>query len=257
MKNINSFYTLASVCIASFFFWSCERAGGEFQGTEFMPDMAHSIAYEANYNTYYYNNTWGEATDYRMMAGPRKPVEGTIARGYMPHKYASIEDFRESPSESSAELQGKALKMALTDFALVNPIKPTSKEDYEKMLVRGEGLYNVSCSVCHGLEGDGNGPIFDSGNGPYVAAPANYLKDNYIAAPDAVFYNVIMNGKGRMQPHADKLNEQERWEVIHYIRYLQAESKGEDYYNKITSPVVSVAVDSLPVDILVEEVHGH
>lgn len=233
MKNINSFYSLASVCVASLLLWSCGNADGEYQGREYMPDMAHSVAYEANYVTYYYNNTWGTQEEYREMAEARKPVEGTVARGHIPYKYENLEAFRETPEETYVQLQTKVAAVALDDATLVNPIKPTSKEELERVLIHGGELYTVACSVCHGEKGDGNGPIYDGGNGPYSAAPANYLNDEFINAPDARYYNAIMHGKGQMQSHADKLNEEERWKVIHYIRSLQAEEKGLDYLKEL------------------------
>ncbi len=233
MKNINSFYSLASVCVASLLLFSCSQAGGEQPGSEFMPDMAHSVAYEANYNTYYYNNTWGSEEEYEKMAGPRKPVNGTVARGHIPYAYKNLEQFRESSNESFTELQTKAAEVALKDATLVNSINPTNKEDLEKVLVHGKELYTVACAVCHGKKGDGNGSIYNAGNGPYSAAPANYLTDDLINASDARYYNAIMNGKGQMQSHADKLNEEERWKVIHYIRSLQADKKGLDYFEQM------------------------
>jgi len=229
MRHINSFLALGAVCLASILLSSCGRAGGEFTGREYMPDMAHSIAYEANHSTYYYNNTWDSPEEYREMSGPRKPVEGTVARGYKPYKYEDLEDFRESANESHAELQQKAYDAALADPSIVNPIQPTSKEELESVLAQGRELYTVACEVCHGEAGDGNGPIYDGGNGPYAAAPANYLKEEFINAPDSRYYNAIVHGKGMMQPHTDKLNEEERWKVIHYIRFLQAEEQGIEY----------------------------
>ena len=59
MKNPTSLYSFFILSVASLLLWSCGRADGEFTGSEYMPDMGHSIAYEANVNTYYYNNTWG------------------------------------------------------------------------------------------------------------------------------------------------------------------------------------------------------
>ena len=38
-----------------------------------MPDMGHSIAYEANYYNYYYHNTWGSQDDYYEMESVTDP----------------------------------------------------------------------------------------------------------------------------------------------------------------------------------------
>ena len=79
MKNF-----ILSICIASILMLSsCSSPDKNNPGTEYMPDMYHSIAYEANLNDYYYYNTWGTKDDYTKLAQPRKPVAGTIARGYV------------------------------------------------------------------------------------------------------------------------------------------------------------------------------
>ena len=242
MKNINSIYSMATLCFASLFLWSCSSPGGESQGSEYMPDMAHSIAYEANHNQYYYNNTWGSEEEYYTFAAPKKPVAGTVARGYLPYKYNNLEEFRTSTDESLTEIQGKVHSMAIADTKLVNPVKLTNTVELEAALSKGGNLYNIYCSSCHGAEGDGNGQLFDNGNGPYSAKPANYLNQEY---SDGRIYNAIVHGKGVMQSHSDKLNNEERWLVIHYIRSLQATAKGETYNPTVASNLnVAPTVDS-------------
>ena len=81
MMIIKKHIYLASFCLL-LFVTSCQQPGGDSTGSEFMPDMAHSVAYEANYYNYYYNNTWGSQDAYYEFAMPRLPVNGTIPRGY-------------------------------------------------------------------------------------------------------------------------------------------------------------------------------
>lgn len=61
---------------------SCSPAEGNKPGHEYMQDMGHSIAYEANLVDYFYYNRWN-LDGYLKLAQPRNPVEGTIARGYV------------------------------------------------------------------------------------------------------------------------------------------------------------------------------
>lgn len=229
MKNLTSIYSLASVCFASLLLWSCSRADGNFTGSEYMPDMAHSIAYEANHNLYYYQNTWDTPEEYRAMAGPRKPVAGTIARGYLPEQYQNLEAYRTSADEGHAALQDKVRNLMMNDASIVNPIKPTSKAELEAVLAQGQILYSINCQVCHGEEGDGNGVLYNGGDGKYSAKPANLVNEEFTAAMDGRFLNAILHGKGMMQSHADKMQPMERWEVIHYIRSLQALKAGTEY----------------------------
>jgi outer membrane protein OmpA-like peptidoglycan-associated protein len=229
MKNLTSIYTLATVCLASLLLWSCGRAGGENTGSEYMPDMAHSIAYEANYNSYYYNNTWDGEEAYRSYAGPRKSVEGTVARGYLPSKYQKLEDYRTSADETHVALQEKVWNMMMTDASIKNEIVPTSKVELEKVLAEGAHLYSINCQVCHGEEADGNGILYNEGEGKYSAKPANLVNEEFSTAKDGRFLNAILHGKGMMQSHADKMSPMERWKVIHYIRSMQALKNGKEY----------------------------
>ena len=57
---------------------SCSPAGGNSPGHEYMPDMVHSTAVEANVNNYYWYHTW-DSDEYLNYASPRKPVKNTIA----------------------------------------------------------------------------------------------------------------------------------------------------------------------------------
>ena len=54
MKHIQKYILLLSICLI-LMVTSCQQPGGNSTGSEYMPDMGHSIAYEANYYNYYYN----------------------------------------------------------------------------------------------------------------------------------------------------------------------------------------------------------
>lgn len=246
MKNLTSIYSLATICLASLLLWSCGRAGGENTGSEYMPDMTHSIAYEANYNSYYYNNTWDGEEAYNSYAGPRKSVEGTVARGYLPSKYQKLEDYRTSEEETHVALQEKVRDMMMADPSIQNELAPDSKEELEKILADGANLYSINCQVCHGEELDGNGVLYNEGEGKYSAKPANLVNEEFTTATDGRFLNAILHGKGMMQPHKDKMSPMERWKVIHYIRSIQAVKNGTEY-DPIGNVNVAPVVDSSEV----------
>lgn len=242
MKNIKSLSVWAVLAVATALLWSCTSADGNHTGTEYMPDMGHSIAYEANYDAYYYNNTWGTEEEYEAYAQPRKPVDGTVARGYLPNKYNVLDNFRESPEEAHIKVQERVRKLMMEDPEIVNPIKPQTDEELNKILESGKYLYTQHCWVCHGEKLDGNGPLYNEGNGKYSAKPANLINDEMQQSSDGRFLNAIMHGKGMMQSHADKLSPLERWKVIHYIRSAQAKEKGEEYS-------LGISVDGAAIDL--------
>lgn len=195
---------------------------GNHPGREYMPDMAHSVAYESNHYLYYDLNTFdsehSEASakeEYYKLVQPRNPVKGTVPRDkefYQPYHLADT-----------------AVEAAEAMFTS-NPVVFESEEHAKRGLAKGKELYDIYCGVCHGEKGDGNGIIYKDGEGPYIAAPANYLdEEKFGGSTDGRYYHAIVYGKGVMMPHADKLDWRERWLVVHYIRKLQADAKKETY----------------------------
>ena len=63
MKIIKNYFLLIALIIL-IGITSCQKAGVNNPGSEYMPDMYHSIAYEANYATYYPRNQWTDKTNY-------------------------------------------------------------------------------------------------------------------------------------------------------------------------------------------------
>ncbi len=228
----------------------CSPAGGENRGHEFMPDMVHSTAYEANLYNYYYYNTWGTEEEYKEFVEPRKPVEGTIARGFSTVHYKSdptsrlttMNEFDGEVSHTSiAYTPNGAVPYYYEDTEderaramreiLENPFPIT-----ESGLERGEELYNLYCGICHGEKGDGLGylvreadPARGITEGVYPAAPANFLQDTFYNSSNGRYYHSIMYGKNVMGAYTDKLSYEERWQVIHWIRALQAKELGLAY----------------------------
>lgn len=233
---------------AAFLLYACSPADGNFGGTEYMPDMAHSIAQEANVYTYYYYNTWDSASTFRLkdLAMPGLPVAGTVPRGYAGVYAAEIEGH--SASDVVDELRGKDglnniavqlnghvpyhygdtedERLRATAEIIANPFPITSAG-----LTRGQGLYNIYCGICHGEKGDGLGYLVSEANknAKYPAAPANFLQDQFVESSNGRYYHAIMYGKNVMGSYRDKLSYEERWQVIHWIRSLQAKDKKLEY----------------------------
>jgi len=84
-------------------------------------------------------------------------------------------------------------------------------------LDRGQLLFDVNCSPCHGLLGDGEGMVPDRG----FTRPPTYHSDRLRGAAPAYFFDVITNGIGAMFPYADRIKEDDRWRIAAYIKALQ------------------------------------
>lgn len=160
-------------------------------GRAYMPDMAYSRAYETYAST---ENLKEKGIHYTAM-----PVPGTVARGDMA-AYALQND-------SMGYVQSAAIK---------NPLDTASIDKTE-----AERLYLVNCGICHGAKLDGNGPLWKGGDGPYGAAPKNFMADDMKKMAEGTMFHSVTYGKGQMGSYAPQLNTKQRWMVIAYIKSKQ------------------------------------
>jgi mono/diheme cytochrome c family protein len=86
-------------------------------------------------------------------------------------------------------------------------------------LARGEELFNITCTACHGTEGKGNGPVaaFLQNKKPIdLTGPIG------ISLSDGAIFMTISNGTpGGMPALNENLTVRERWDVVNYVRQLQ------------------------------------
>ena len=85
-----------------------------------------------------------------------------------------------------------------------------------QILDRGEERFNIYCSPCHGLTGAGNGMIVQRGFPP----PPSYYIPRLRQAPVGHLYDVITNGYGVMYSYNDRVQPEDRWAIVAYIRAL-------------------------------------
>ena len=86
-----------------------------------------------------------------------------------------------------------------------------------QLLARGRQRYDIYCSPCHGLSGDGDGMIVRRG----FPAPPSYHSARLRAAPSQHFFDVISNGYGVMYPYGARVEPRDRWAIVAYVRALQ------------------------------------
>lgn len=164
-------------------------------GKNYAPDMTYSVSYDAY--------TYNPVTNDSMTS--QKPIDGTIARGQQLPDHLKEED-------------------SVAYKSLTNPYT-FSETDIE----HGKKLYLVHCGICHGSKLDGDGPLYNGGEGKYAAKPANITDPNISGLSDGHFYYVIMYGKNMMGSYGHHLNHRQRWEVIAYMRSeIGGESKSSD-----------------------------
>lgn len=224
MKQIRHIILAFSLAVL---LYSCQEAKINQTGSEYMPDMAHSLAVEANTYNYYFANTWDDDSVLPLTetSKARKPVEGTIARGYA----GNVSDSPNSvyvPANGSVPYHyedSEAGRALATAEITKNPFPITTEG-----MKTGSELYTIFCATCHGSGGKNGDGIYASGI--YPLAPANLVGDSTIAySSPGRYYHAIMYGKNAMGAYKDKMSYEERWQVIHFIRSLQAKEYEATY----------------------------
>ena len=79
---------------------------------------------------------------------------------------------------------------------------------------KGEILFQKLCWTCHGKSGLGDGPAGKSLN----PKPKNFGLNSVQDQSDGELYWKISNGKGMMLPYKHSLSEEQRWQLVNYIR---------------------------------------
>jgi mono/diheme cytochrome c family protein len=80
-------------------------------------------------------------------------------------------------------------------------------------------LYDIYCTVCHGADGRGGGPV-----GKYFRVVADLTSSSIQAYSDGLMYSIIREGGFNMPAYAESLSRQERWAVVRYVRTLRRPS---------------------------------
>ncbi len=93
---------------------------------------------------------------------------------------------------------------------LKNPVPPT-----DDAIAAGKQVYGEHCRSCHGEKGDGRGEKaaeLSVAPGDFTDAPAMRRRT------DGELFWQITRGRLPMPAFEDKLSDQERWQVVDYIR---------------------------------------
>jgi mono/diheme cytochrome c family protein len=135
-----------------------------------------------------------ESVFFKNASTARPLVEGTVARGTL--------------QDDAAFFTGKngAVELDALPFPLT-----------AEVLDRGEQRFNIYCTPCHGLSGEGDGMIVRRG----YRQPPSYHIDRLRQAPLGHFYDTITNGFGAMPDYRAQIAPRDRWAIAAYVRALQ------------------------------------
>jgi cytochrome c2 len=178
-------------------------------GHIYAPDMTYSRAYDA----YTANPNFEDGQT------SRPPVGGTIARGHAMPDHLTEGD-----------------TMAYKSYT-------TSMRFNEDEMKEGGRLFNIYCGICHGQALDGNGPLYASGK--FASMPANFKDGKYLHMPVGQMYAAVKYGKNMMGAYASQLDPKQRWQVIAYIKKVQAENGGDAFtFGEVAATATTAAVDT-------------
>lgn len=137
----------------------------------------------------------------------RPQVDGTVSR-----EMAKAFDVATGRSAQSSEWIEKVPRTVIASFG-----------SREAIMARGRDRYEIYCSVCHSISGDGKGMVSrraaalgDSG----LIAPS-FHDDRLRHIPDGQLYATITNGVRNMPAYAHNLPVDDRWAIVQYVRALQ------------------------------------
>lgn len=148
-------------------------------GCVIQQDMAHQPK----------NRPLSPSTFFEDGRSERAPVENTVARG---------------------SIANDELLLSRDSNAFPLPLTP-------ELMARGQERYNIFCTPCHGLQGDGNGMIVMRG----MKHPPPYHQDRLRQVPNGYLFDVITNGFGGMLGYSAQIPPADRWAIVAYLRALQ------------------------------------
>ncbi|MGW8123514.1 c-type cytochrome [Roseivirga echinicomitans] len=201
-NRLKAFLTL----IAIFALASC-GASGDNPGTEFSPQMYHSIPYDPLTQIKdkeqgqwlsnredglgeFYNSNPNNAYEQNV----KLPVAGTVRRtkdGVLPYRLGK-DDIEEADLNE-------------------NPLEETPD-----ILAEGKRLYELYCDHCHGPSGQADGTVSQIFAGvPPLSSPAQRnLSEGHV-------FHVITYGIRRMGAHGSQISPENRWKIVKYVKQLQ------------------------------------
>jgi mono/diheme cytochrome c family protein len=133
------------------------------------------------------------------------------------HPSGTIDKMKTAPSAGTHQhgpgagaAEGHAHGDMHSQAQVVNPIKPS-----EASVKKGQQLFNIYCSVCHGMEGRGGTPMASKIPGIPKFTPELLRKvdDNHM-------FSMVTSGHGPMPGYGEALTPEERWHVTNYVRTL-------------------------------------
>lgn len=165
-------------------------------------------------------------SDQRTM---RVPPAGTVARfpGGANPQYGDFTVARDESFDDDRVTLG--LEPDSTAYVATIPASVVGSPDNARELVRrGQQRYEIYCTPCHGLAGDGRGIVWQRGQGGRYTypQPPTFHDERVRHMPDGQIFATITNGVRNMPSYAPQIPARDRWAIVSYVRALQISQAG-------------------------------
>ena len=114
------------------------------------------------------------------------------------------------------------------------PVPSRRPEPTEENILEGKRIYNFRCSLCHGVDGDGNGPVaatleprprdFTGGNFRFRTT-----KTGEVPTDEDMFRTITRGIPGTAMPSWAPLPAEDRWKVIYYVKEISEWFDDEEF----------------------------
>lgn len=183
-----SFLIAASLLLAG-----CASQSTRSTPISFIPDMDYQGRYEPQGDRTFR----GAKPIFEDKRASRRPVEGTVARGFL------MED------------EGFITGVVNKQYVGRNPLKIDAE-----LLAHGQRRFNTYCSPCHDRTGQGRGVVGQRA----IWIPTNLQEPRVKEMNDGEIFNVITSGRRSMPPYRFQIVDRDRWAIVAYVRALQRTS---------------------------------
>lgn len=142
----------------------------------------------------------------------------------------------------------------LLNGLVIGPAGAIKPEETPEVIAKGKAIFERVCYLCHGIKGKGDGPaafFFAS----YVAPrPRDFNQDVFkfrttptgVLPADEDLFRTVTNGVSGYMPSFEGLTEEERWQVIAYVKSFNPKFKTQDRPQvKVTFPKVPSSPESI------------
>jgi mono/diheme cytochrome c family protein len=171
------------------------------------PDMKVQPRYEAQHGSGFYADN----------RAARVVVPGTVPQGYTQEGIYSI-----NGADNARNIPGSKGFTNSLDYSNTGKIGEYWGEGIPLELTpalfeRGKERYSISCAVCHGATGAGNGIVSQYG----LNGIANLHDARIRSMPEGQIFETITHGKGNMGGYGSSISVEDRWAIIVYLRALE------------------------------------